>query len=252
MRERWTGYAGVWSLLLALPGVVGFLSIRPAFAQVAPQQQYMISIGTAPEKVASGTIWLYSFSYYGLQMLQLATIQNGLARVSLDTEKLKHELDPHPNTDGYVVVLQIDEYLWYRSPNISPNVFWSDLTGAVNSLGRATTLRTGQTQLIVPSLTKRHITLLYPDGRPAADANIPLSIYLWDNNHCRAHMGLSLGTLRTDKTGTIEVLAPLLALYLDITYYETAGSGPAGVAYSHNSGLVSGPEEKLVLKERGS
>src|SRR5579862_4896829 len=91
------GLAGVWSLLLALPGVVGFLSIRPAFAQVAPQQQYMISIGTAPEKVASGTIWLYSFSYYGLQMLQLATIQNGLARVSLDTEKLKHELDPHPN-----------------------------------------------------------------------------------------------------------------------------------------------------------
>jgi hypothetical protein len=237
-------------LLLALPAVVGLLSIRPAFAQEAPQQQYTISIGTAPEKIASGTIWLYSYSYYGLQMVQLATIQNGLARMPLDTEKLKRELDPHPNTDGYVVVLQIGEHLWYRTPNISPNVFWNDLTGAVNSLGQATALRAGQTQLIVPSLTKRHITLLYPDGRPAANANIPLSIYLWDNNHCKAHMGLSLGTLRTDKTGTIEVLAPLVALYLDITYYENAGSGPAGVAYSHNSGLVLGPEQKLVLKER--
>ena len=49
-------------------------------------------------------------------------------------------------------------------------------------------------------------------------------------------MGLSLGTLRTDKTGAIEVLAPPVALYLDITYYETGGSGPAGVAYSHNKG----------------
>jgi len=63
-------------------------------------------------------------------------------------------------------------------------------------------------------------------------------------------MGLPLGTLRTDKTGTIEVLAPLVALYLDISYYENAGSGPAGVAYSHNSGLVLGPEERLVLRER--
>ena len=180
-------------------------------------------------------------------MFQLATIQNGRARVPLDTEKLKHELDPHPNTDGYVVVLQIGEHLWYRTPNTSPDVFWSDLPGAVNSLGLATALSTGETQLILPSPTKRHITLLYPDGRPAANANIPLSIYLWDNNHCKAHMGLSLGTLRTDKTGAIEVLAPLVALHLDdISYYENEGTGPAGVAYSNNTGLKLGTEEEIV------
>jgi hypothetical protein len=237
-------------LLLALPAVVGLLSIRPAFAQEAPQQQYMISIGTAPEKIASGTIWLYSYSYYGLQMVQLATIQNGLARMPLDTENLKHELDPHPNTDGYVVVLQIGEHLWYRTPNISPNVFWNDLTGALNSLGQPTALRAGQTQLILPSLIKRHITLLYPDGRPAANANITVSIYLWDNNHCKAHMGLPLGTFRTDKRGTIEVRAPLVALYLDdISYYEKVGTSPSGVAYSNNIGLKLGPEEEIVLKE---
>ena len=250
MPDRATGYASVLICSLVLPALAGLLSRGTAFAQEPPRQQYAISIGTASEKVSSGTIWLYSYSYYGLQMLQLATIQNGLARMPLGTEKLKEELDPHPNTDGYIVVLQIGEHLWYRTPNISPDVVWNNLPGAVNSLGRATALSAGETQLILPSPTKRHVTLLYPDGRPAANANIALSIYLWDNNHCKAHMGLPLGTLRTDKTGTIEVLAPLVALYLDISYYENAGSGPAGVAYSHNSGLVLGPEERLVLRER--
>ena len=209
--------------------VLGLVLTLPAFAQTTPQQRYVISIGPNAEKVRSGAIWLYSLSYYGLQKLQLATIENGVALLPLDTGMLKRELDPHPNTNGYVVALQIGEHLWYRTPNISPDVVWNDLPGAVNSLGRATALSAGETQLILPSPTKRHVTLLYPDGRPPANANIGLSIYLWDNNHCKAHMGLPLGTLRTDKTGTIEVLAPLVALYLDISYYENAGSGPAGV-----------------------
>jgi hypothetical protein len=241
----------VLSFSLALPALVGLLSNGLALAQEPPEKQYTISIGTASEKVSSGTIWLYSYSYYGLQKLQLATIQNGLARVPMGTEKLKRELDPHPNTDGYVVALQIGDHLWYRTPDISTGRFWSDLPGAVNSLGRATALSAGETQLILPSATKRHITLLYPDGRPAANANITVSIYLWDNNHCRGHMGLPLGAFRTDKQGTIEVRAPLVALYLeDIFYYENAGAGPAGVAYSNNFGLKLGAEEQIVLKER--
>jgi hypothetical protein len=232
------------------------LSIRPAFAQAPSQQQYTISIGTPSERVSSGTIWLYSYSWYGLQKIQLAAVGNGLALVPLDTGKLKRELDPHPNTDGYVVVLQIGEHLWYRTPNISPDVLWRDLSSAVNALGRTIASSTGETELILPRPTKRHITLRYPDGHAAANANITTSIYLWDTNHCGVHEGLPLGTFLTDKNGTFEVLAPLVALYLDgISYFEEAvlpgsGTGPAGVTYSSNVGLKTGPEANLILKEK--
>ena len=211
----------------------------------------MISIGTPSEEVSSGTIWLYSYSWYGLQKIQLAAIENGRASVPLDAARLKRELDPHPNTDGYVVVLQIGEHLWYRTPDIPPDVLWRDLSSAVNSLGRAMASSAGETQLILTPPAKRHITLLYPDGKPAANADITTSVYLWDTNHCGVHEGLPLGTFRTDKTGTFEVRAPLVALYFDgITYYEEAGAGPAGIAYSHNTGLKTGTEENLVLKEK--
>ena len=61
---------------------------------------------------------------------------------------------------------------------------------------------------------------------------------------------MPLGTFRTDEKGTILVLAPLVALYLDgITYFDDQGKGPAGVAYSYNSGLKLGSEETLVLKK---
>jgi hypothetical protein len=158
-----------------------------------------------------------------LQKIQLATIRNGLALVTLDTGRLKRELDPHPNTDGYVVVLQAGEHMWFRTPNISPDVLWSDLSSAVNSLGRSSASSTGDTQMILTPPVKRRITLLYPDGHAAADANINPSIYLWDTNHCGFHEGLPLGNFRTHKTGSIEVLVPLVALYLDgISYYEVA------------------------------
>lgn len=251
MRACVASCASILSFSLPAAALLVVLSIRPACAQSPSQQEYIISIGTSSEKVSSGTIWLYSYSWYGLQKIQLAAIQNGLALVPLDAGKLKRELDPHPNTDGYVVVLQIGEHLWYRTPDISRDALWSDLSSAVNSLGRAIASSTGETQLILTPPAKRHITLLYPDGHAAANADITTSIYLWDTNHCGFHQGLPLGTFRTDKTGTIQVLAPLVALYLDgISYYEEAGTGPAGRAYSHNLGLKTGPEENLVLKEK--
>jgi hypothetical protein len=239
------------SFPLSRAALLGLLSILSAYAESSAHKDYIISIGSSSEKVASGTIWLYSYSWYGLQKVQLATIKNGVAPVLLDAGKLKRELDPNPNTDGYVVAVQISEHEWYRSPDIMPDLLWSNLSSAVNSLGRAITSSTGEIQLILPPPTKRHITLLYSNGQAAANANIDLSIYLWDSNHCGFHRGLPLGTFHTDKTGTIELSAPLIALYLDeIRYYEKVGSGPAGVAYSHNVGLKTGPEENLVLKER--
>jgi hypothetical protein len=121
-----------------------------AFAQDPSQQRYLISIGTESEKLTSGTLWLYSYSWYGLQQFKLATIQNGIAVVPLDPDRLKREVDPHPNTDAYVLVIQVGEHLWYRTPDISPDHFWTDLPGAIRSLGKVTALAAGEPQLILP------------------------------------------------------------------------------------------------------
>jgi hypothetical protein len=132
-----------------------------------------------------------------------------------------------------------------------PAVCGADLSTAVNSLGRATASSTGEIQLTLPPLIKRHITLLYLDGGAAANADIAISIYLWDTNHCGVHEGLPLGAFRTDKSGTIEVLAPPVAFYFDgISYYEPLGTGPAGLVFSRNTGLKTGVEENLLLKEK--
>ncbi|MGD1072563.1 MAG: hypothetical protein ABSB15_20755 [Bryobacteraceae bacterium] len=219
-----------------------------AFAQ-QPSQLYLVSIGTASATVSSGTIWLYSYSWYGLQKIKLAAIENGRALVPLDTGKLRRDLDPHPNTDAYVLAVQIGENQWYRTPDISPAAIWADLPGFLNSLGEATAISTG-TRLILPPPTRRRITMLYPDGRPAAQADISVSVYLYDENHCGFHIGLPLGIFRADERGTFEVPAPLVPLYLDgIIYYEDAGAGPAGAAYSYNVGLKTGPEQMLILKK---
>lgn len=229
--------------------LVALLSVA-AYPQEPPQQRYRISIGAESSAIASGTVWLYSYSWYGLQTVKLADIVNGRAALPSDTEKLKRDLNPHPNTEVYVLVIQVGEHLWYRTPDISPAAVWTGLPGLLNSLGRTTAL-SGETGLILPPPAKRRITMLYPDGRPAANADVPVSVYLYDYNHCAGHQGLPLGTFRSDARGAMEVRAPLVALYLDdIHYYENAGTGPAGVAYSYNVGLKTGPEENLVLKEQ--
>ena len=225
------------------------LLIRPASAAPPSQQKYVISIGTASERLASGTLWLYSYSWYGLQHYKLAVIQNGLAVVPLDDDRLKQEVDPHPNTSGYVIAIQASEHLWYRSPDIPSNDFWTDLPRAIRSLGNSTQLPTGETQLVLPAPAVRHITLLYPDGRPKTNTDLAVSIYLWDWNHCGVHAGLPLGNFRTDAKGAIEVLAPMVPLYLDgLEYYAYAGAGPAGAAYSSNIGMKIRADDPVVIK----
>jgi hypothetical protein len=222
----------------------------PASAQTRPQQRYAVSIGSPSGKLNSGTVWLYSYSWYGLQQFKLAAIQNGVAVVPLDADRLKREADPHPDTSGYVLVIQAGEHLWYRTPDIDPDRFWLDLRGAMRLLGKATDLATGETQLVLPALSRRQITLLQPDGSPRTNTDLAVSIFLWNQNHCGVHEGLPLGTFRTNEKGTIEVLAPLVPLYLDgLEYYAEAGTGPAGTAYSANSGMKLGPEEIIVRKE---
>lgn len=225
------------------------LLIRPTFAHSLQQKRYVVSVGTPSDKLVSGTFWLYSYSWYGLKKYKLAAIQNGFAVVPLDIDRLRREADPHPNTSGYVVVIQAGEHLWFRSPDIAPDKFWTDLQGAIRLIGSSTDLRTGETQLVLAAPVKRHVTVLYPDGRPKANFDLNVSIYLWDENHCGFHDGLPIGKFRTDARGTVEVLAPLVPLYLDgLEYYASIGTGLAGPAYSSNVGMKVPADEAVVIK----
>ena len=221
----------------------------PAPAQSGSQHRYAICVGAPSERLVSGTLWLYSYSWYGLQQFKLAAIQDGRALVPLDRDRLRREADPHPDTSAYVVVIQTGEHGWYRTPDISPADFWADLPGAIRSLGKSADLPGGETRLILPALSRRRITLLDPTGRPKANSDLTVSIYLWDQNHCGVHEGLPLGKLRTDARGTMEVLAPLVPLYLDgLEYYAEGGVGPAGPAYSSNIGMKIAAEETVVIQ----
>jgi hypothetical protein len=236
--------------LMARMLLMTLLSVA-AFAQGHPQPRYLISIGTEFSTVATGTVWLYSLSGYGVLRVKLAQIENGRALMPSDYDEAKRELNANQTAEAYVIAIQVGDHLWYRTPNISPGVVWTDLAVRLNSLGQCTALQTGETRLILPAPSERRISMLYPDGRPAVNAEVQVSVYFYDMGHCGGHEGLPLGTFRTDNKGTFTVLSPLVPLFIDdVTYFEDAGSGPAGKAYSYNTGLKLGPEATAVLKKR--
>ena len=102
---------------------------------------------------------------------------------------------------------------------------------------------------MLPPAAKRRITLLYPDGRPRANADVSVSEYVWEYNHCAVHRGLPLGKYRTDAKGSIEVRAPLVPLYVEQSYFEKVGTGPVGT-YELHLGIKTGIAPVIVLKKQ--
>jgi hypothetical protein len=165
----------------------------------------------------------------------LGTIHNGIAEIPLAVEAIKLELNPHINTEACVLALQLPDNLWYRTPDIPPERFWPNFEHVLDGLGQSVSLATAETLLILPTHTRRHVTLLHEDGRPVANARVLVSLYLYDTNHCGVHTGLPLGTLVTNAEGGFTLLAQPLPLYLDsMNYYEKIGSGPAGALPTKN------------------
>jgi hypothetical protein len=249
--KTYRSYSARGSLFVALlvAVIVAGLSCS-ASAQQDVNKSYRFAIGDEAHRISSGDVWLYSYSWYGLQKLKLATIENAVATIRLDAEKVRREFDPHPNTDAYVVVLQLPENLWYRTPDISPDSFWTNFAHVMDRLGQSVALAAGETLVVLPTPARRRITLLHEDGRPVANASVPVSIYLYDTNHCAFHTGLPLGMFTTNASGSFQVLTPSVPLYLDsMIYYRKIGEGPAGAAFEENIGLKTGVEDNLVIQE---
>jgi len=80
--------------------------------------------------------------------------------------------------------------------------------------------------------------------------DLTVSEFLWNYNHCAGHEGLPFrkasGPTRREQ---LKFWHRSFPLYLDVEYFHNVGTGPAGVAYSANSGMKIGPEETVVAKE---
>jgi hypothetical protein len=146
----------------------------------------------------------------------------------LTEEELESEVKPHSDTEAYVLVLQLPPNLWYRTRDIAPDSLWGDLLPGLNALGTARVSPSGETLVVLSAPTLRQLVLQHEDGRPAVNLEVPVSIYLYDRNHCGHHRGLPLGTFLTDRNGAIEFPASPLPLYLDIRFYDRQGESPAG------------------------
>ena len=237
--------AAARSFLMAIGLILA--GTAPSFAQEAIDLRYRFVLqgkGAGP----SGALWLYHYSWYGLAKFKLATIERGRARLRLSEARLWSEIQPHPNTEAYVLVLECPGRRWYRTPDLDPATLLRDLPTRLNALGAARPSPRGETALVLPASARRRITLEHEDGRPAVDLDVPVSIYLYDRNHCGRHTGLDLGTVRTDAAGTVEIAAPPVPLYLNVRFYERRGEGPAGAAYWAKTGLKTGAERDVVLR----
>jgi hypothetical protein len=209
---------------------------------------YQFAIGDRSRPVRSGIVWLYHYSWYGLHSYKLATIEDGVTHIRLTEEELESEVKPHSDTEAYVLVLQLPPNLWYRTRDIAPDSLWGDLLPGLNALGTARVSPSGETLVVLSAPTLRQLVLQHEDGRPAVNLEVPVSIYLYDRNHCGHHRGLPLGTFLTDRNGAIEFPASPLPLYLDIRFYDRQGESPAGPAYSAVVGLKSSSEPDIVLR----
>ncbi len=225
------------------------VGVGPFLAQEGVDLRYLFALRGERGSGPSGTVWLYHSSWYGLHRFRLATIERGRARIRLSEARMRSEVQPHPNTEAYVIVLEFPGKRWYRTPDLEPATLLSNLPTHLNALGTARPGPRGKTVLALPAPAKRRLTLQHEDGQPAANLDVPISIYLYDRNHCGYHAGLDLGTFRTDLAGVIEVSAPLVPLYVKLPFYERRGDGPAGPAYWARIGLKTGAEPNLTLRQ---
>jgi len=216
--------------------------------QSPTDSRYSFAIGDESHAAPAGHLWVYCYSWYGLEKLELSSFERGGAALLPDATDMRQRLNPHPNTDACLLILEFPENLWYRTPDVRPDAFWQDPAHVLEGLGRRVPRPSGETLLVLPAPLVRRVTLLHPNGRPVVGVTVPLSIYLYDKNHCAAHFGLPLGTFETDGTGSFEVTAIAIPLHLDLNYYEKDGMGPAGQQFMIYVGLKTGPEEKLVIQ----
>jgi hypothetical protein len=220
---------------------------------------------TLDGRPVQGTLWLYHYSWYGLEKYKLDDLQDGIAKVLLTRQILVEQVKPHPNVEAFIVALDVPGVGWHRSADIETARLFTDLMPAIDSLGVAED-RDGRRVVALAPAVRQTVELLSPTGTPQKGVEFTVESFVYNRNHCAAHFGFGdERTLRTDGGGRASFTAPLNPLYLPLGYYTTSNGPlgpestakvglelPAGVDHVVRMELQPPPDERYVIHVRGS
>jgi hypothetical protein len=233
----------------------------PGIAQPA-----RIFFGDSGHPVVTGEAWLIANRWGAYPSVLVATIRNGKLEAGQAIQfpqyweqafdyKLLLAIADKPvelptslvEDFGYGTV-EVPEYLKhfstiYLSTPLAAEKLGKDWPTALEQIGHLT-----GTDLVLPVPTQRTIRLLYPDGKPLAGVEVPISLYGSSENHCGVAVGIGLGVFTTGAEGELAVAAPNSSLALSIGYFEEMADGPAGRAFSASQDVIVGGEPVIVVK----
>jgi hypothetical protein len=221
---------------------------HPAHAEEI-HRTYSFAVEKPSNIVQDATMWLYHYAWGDLTKFPLAKIENGTTEVRLSQRKLDEEIHPRSDTEAYIILLELSAHWWYRTDDIPPEQLFRKLAPSIEALGKKKKEKSGATLIVLPDYRLRRLRFEDEDGKPVSGLEVPVSMYVFDFNHCGAHFGPFLGNYLTDPVGEINVPAPAVPLYLDVRYYEPEGPGPAGEMYHMHAGLRVGRDPHEVIRK---
>lgn len=232
----------------------------PGIAQPA-----RIFFGDSGHPVVTGEAWLIANRWGAYQSVLVATIRNG----KLETRQAIQFPQDWEQAFDYKLLLAIadkpvelptslvedfgygtaegPEYLKhfstiYLSPTLAAEKLGKDWPTALQQIGDLT-----GGDIVLPVPTRRTIRLLYPDGKPLAGVEVPISLYGSSENHCGVAVGIELGVFTTSTEGEVAVLASNSSLAFSMGYFEEEAGGPAGKAFSPSQDVIVGGEPVITV-----
>jgi hypothetical protein len=258
-------YRGMRISVSAAMGLVVLVTmILPSEGLAQPQRVF---IGDQTHPVVSGEAWLIANRWGAYPGVLVASIQNGKLEPRSSIEyppyweqafdyKLLLAVADHPVgppallliDDAYLTVAP-PEYLRqfsviYLSPPLPASQLGRDWPTALERIGHI-----AGSDLILAPPTRRTIRLLYPDGRPLANAKVPIILYGSRENHCGVPVGIDLGTFATNRRGELALVATSAPLAVLRRYYKVETGGPAGAAFSARGDWTVGGEPAITVKQ---
>jgi hypothetical protein len=102
--------------------------------------------------------------------------------------------------------------------------------------------------LTLPPPARRSIRLEFLNGKPFVDAEVPVSMYGSNENHCDAPVGIDLGLFTTDTNGEISLVTTNSPLALSTGYYEQQRGGPTGTMFTLVPYLIVDADQNITVK----
>jgi hypothetical protein len=209
--------------------------------------RYDVYVGDETHPVNTGVVWLLRYSWYGPVRAQIGAILEGRATIAFDSSvmpRLTHYDALHD--DHYVIAFELPDTQWYISRPVNGKRFFSDLPGAIETIGTvAKGARGAPPALGLARSDVRTITLLNEDGTPAKEISLSVSAHVSDSDHCGTEQGPQLGEFESNRAGVFSLRAPAEPLFLGAEYYVSVGG-----RFALQSGIVVGTGRAITLRRK--